>query len=158
MTRGGPARQVFERLDHSAIFLLVAGTFTPIHGILFRGWLRWGPLFLIWAGAVAGVILKSIFFDDVAQWVGLSTYLALGWFGIFGYVLLARRHGLAFVSPVLWGGVAYTIGGIMELLGWPVLIPGTIHSHDVFHIAVIIGALLHWRFIWTISRGDVQVS
>lgn len=57
-----------------------------------------------------------------------------------------------------WGGVAYTIGGILELFDWPILIPGTIHAHGVFHIAVLIGALLHLRFIWTISRGDVQLS
>lgn len=157
MPRGGPARRVFEQLDHSAIFFLVAGTFTPIHGILFRGWLRWAPLILVWAGAFAGVFFRIVVFEDFSSWVALSVYLTLGWLGLFGYVLIARQHGLAFVNPILWGGIAYTVGGILECLGWPILLPGTIHSHDVFHVVVLLGALLHWRFIWTISRPDVQV-
>lgn len=152
MARGELARQIFERLDHCAIFLLVAGTFTPIHGILFRGWLRWGPLLLIWFGAIAGVILKMIYFKELADWLGLSLYLGLGWLGIFGAVLLARQYGLAYIKPILLGGVAYTLGGLMDLRGWPIFIPGWIHPHDVFHIAVLLGALFHWRFIWDISN------
>jgi channel protein (hemolysin III family) len=81
MVRGGGAHRVLERLDHGAIFVLIAGTFTPTLGILFRGWLRWGQLVLIWAAAITGITLKTIFFDDLVEWLGLSFYLTLGWFG-----------------------------------------------------------------------------
>src|SRR5262245_27015252 len=60
MIRGGAAYQVMERLDHAAIFVLIAGTFTPAHGILFRGILRWLPLVLIWGCAITGITLKTI--------------------------------------------------------------------------------------------------
>lgn len=158
MVRGGTPRQVFERLDHSAIFVLVAGTFTPIHGILLRGWLRWGPLVVVWAGAIAGVCLKTVFLAACPDWLGLTLYLVLGWSGSFAAVLLALRHGLAFIKPILLGGLAYSVGGVIDLGGWPVLIPGWIHSHEVFHIAVLFGALFHWRFIWTIALGDISRS
>ena len=120
-----------------------------------RGWLRWGPLLVVWAGAIAGISLKTIFLDACPDWLGLSLYLALDWSGLFGAILLARKYGLASIKPVLFGGLAYSIGGVMELRGWPVVIPGWIHPHEVFHIAVLFGALFHWRFIWTIARGDI---
>jgi hemolysin III len=156
MERGYVAHQVFERLDHSAIFLLVAGTFTPIHGILFRGWLRWGTLIVIWTAAIAGITLKAIFFESLPEWLGLSSFLALGWVGIFGALMLARQFGMAFIAPIVLGGLAYSLGAIMDYGGWPILIPGWVHSHDVFHVCVLFGAILHWRFIWRIARGNLQ--
>lgn len=158
MVRGGTAHGVLERLDHGAIFLLIAGTFTPTLGILFRGWLRWGQLILVWAAATTGVTLKTIFFDDVAEWLGLSFYLTLGWFGIFATVLLARRYGFAFIKWLLWGGIAYSIGGIVDFARWPTVVPRVVESHDVFQIAVIVGAVFHWRFVWQFSTGRVQSS
>jgi channel protein (hemolysin III family) len=153
MVRGGTARQIMERLDHGAIFILIAGTFTPTHGLLFRGWLRWGPLLLIWAAALTGITLKTIFFDDLAEWLGLSFYLTLGWFGAVSAVLLARRYGFGFLRPLLFGGLAYTIGGVMEFFGWLVVIPRVVHAHELFHLAVLLGAFFHWRFVWQIANG-----
>ncbi len=103
MVRGGAAHRVMERLDHGAIFVLIAGTFTPTLGILFRGWLRWGQLSLIWVAAIVGITLKTIFFDDLAEWLGLSFYLTLGWFGSISALLLLRRYGFDFIKPLLWG-------------------------------------------------------
>jgi channel protein (hemolysin III family) len=156
MVRGGRAHGVLERLDHGAIFLLIAGTFTPTLGMLFRGWLRWGQLMLIWAAAITGITLKTIFFDDVAEWLGLSFYLTLGWFGAFATVLLARRFGFAFIRPLLWGGIAYSVGGAVDFAGWPTVVPRVVESHDLFHIAVLIGAVFHWRFIWQFAGGPVR--
>lgn len=158
MVRGETAHKVMERLDHGAIFVLVAGTFTPIHGLLFHGWLRWGPLIVIWAGALAGITLKTVYFDDFSASLSLVFYLTLGWVGIFGAGLLARRYGFAFIRPLVLGGLAYTFGGIMELRGWLIVIPGWLHAHEVFHIAVLFGALFHWRFIWQIARGENRVA
>jgi channel protein (hemolysin III family) len=156
MVRGGSAGQVMGRLDHGAIFVLIAGTFTPTHGILFRGWLRWGPLFFIWAAGITGITLKTVFFDDVAEWLGLSFYLTLGWLGIFSATLLARRYGVAFIRPLIWGAIAYTVGGIIDHLRWPTVIPRVVEAHEVFHVAVLVGAVFHWRFIWQFASGEVQ--
>lgn len=153
ITRGGAARMVMERLDHGAIFVLIAGTFTPALGILFRGWLRWGQLTLIWTAAVAGVTLKTIFFDATPEWIGLSFYLTLGWLGGFPAVLLAQRFGFAFIRPLLWGGLAYSVGGIVDYARWPTVVPGVVGAHEVFHVAVIVGAVFHWLFIWQFADG-----
>jgi channel protein (hemolysin III family) len=150
----GAPRAVLARLDHGAIFLLIAGTCTPAHGILFRGWGRWGMLLLIWSAAAAGIALKTVFFADVAEWVGLVAYLALGWLGVVSGVALWRRNGFAFIRPLLGGGLAYTSGGVLEFLRWPVLIPGVLGAHELFHVAVLLGAGLHWKFVWQFAGGE----
>jgi channel protein (hemolysin III family) len=146
-----PARATLARLDHSAIFILIAGTFTPAHGILFRGWRRWAPLVLIWGAAIGGIVLKSVYFADLAGGPGILIYLFLGWLGAISGTWLALRYGFRFVTPILWGGIAYSIGALVEYMRWPVMIPGVIHSHDIFHLAVLVGACFHWSFIWRIA-------
>ncbi|HEY8219024.1 MAG TPA: hemolysin III family protein, partial [Methylobacter sp.] len=79
----GFAHTVFQRLDHAAIFLVIAGTFTPINCILFDGLLRWGFLVTVWVLAISGLIVKTIFFTTIPEWLGLSFYLGLGWMGLF---------------------------------------------------------------------------
>lgn len=153
MVRPGTARIVMERLDHGAIFVLIAGTFTPAHGILFRGWQRWAPLLVIWTAAVTGITLKVIFFDDLPEWLGLGLYITLGWLGTFAGVLLARRYGFAFIAPLMAGGVAYTLGGLLEHWHWPIIVPYVIHPHEVFHVAVLVGIFCHWFFIWQFAAG-----
>jgi channel protein (hemolysin III family) len=147
-----PARLLLARLDHSAIFVLIAGTFTPAHGILFRGWGRWVPLFLIWAAALGGIAVKSLYFEDLAGGPGISIYLFLGWVGAISGTWLGQRYGFNFVKPLLWGGIAYSVGALVEYVRWPIVIPGVIHAHDVFHLAVLAGALFHWSFVWRIAR------
>ena len=150
---GGKARAVLERLDHGAIFVLIAGTFTPAHGLLFRGAGRWGMLLLIWGAAAAGITLKTVFFTSVSEWLGLVFYLALGWLGALSAVALWRSYGATLVKPLLWGGVAYTAGALLDCLGWPVLWPGVFGTHEAFHVAVLLGAALHWTFIWQFASG-----
>ncbi len=154
---GTGGRSVMERLDHSAIFVLIAGTFTPAHGILFRGWWRWGPLLLIWAAAVAGITLKAVFFAHLPEGLGLSFYLALGWVGIFSAAVLWRCYGFRFVAPLLAGAVAYTAGAVLEYFNgrWLNWIPGVVDAHGLFHLAVLAGAGLHWWFVWRFANGRV---
>src|SRR5262249_33751051 len=147
LSPGGAGRVVLRRLDHGAIFVLIAGTFTPLHVILFRGWWRFGPLLLIWAAAITGVTLKSIFFDEMAEGVGLLCYRGRGWRGGASGFGLCPAHGLPFIRPLLWGGLAYSAGGVLEFLGWPVLIPGVLGPHELFHVGVLAGAGLHWKFV-----------
>ena len=157
MVRGGTAHWVLARLDHGAIFVLIAGTFTPVHGLLFQGRLRWWPLILIWAAAITGIIVKTIFFDDLSELLGLAFYLTLGGFGAVTAMLLAGRYGFAFITPLLLGGVAYSVGAGLEFFRWPVVIPGVIHPHEVFHVAVLAGAFLHWLFVWQFATGEPSV-
>lgn len=137
-----------QRLDHAAIFVLIAGTFTPIHAIRFRGVRRWGMLALVWMLAAAGVTLKSIYFDRVPQMLGLGMYIGMGWIGLASMILLARRFGARMAAPLALGGLVYTAGAVVDGVGAPVLIPGVFGSHELFHVAVLAGLSLHWWFVW----------
>lgn len=153
LTPGGEARAVLKRLDHAAIFVLIAGTFTPVHGILFRGPARWLPLLFIWSAAAGGITLKTVFFGQFPEWLGLSLYLGLGWVGVVSGVALWRRFGPAFVQPLVWGAVAYTVGAVLEFVRWPVLLPGVLGPHEVFHGAVLAGLGFHWKFVYRLAPG-----
>jgi channel protein (hemolysin III family) len=148
------ARSVLLRLDHAAIFLLIAGSFTPVHAILLRE--RWQRHLLawIWAAAIAGLTLKTVHFDAMPPWLGLLMYLGLGWLGLVSTVALARRFGLRFVLPLVWGALAYTSGAVAEFVGWPVLVAGVVGPHEIFHLAVLAGISFHWAFILGIAAGE----
>ena len=148
------ARGVLMRLDHAAIFVLIAGSFTPVHVILLRE--RWQQYLLagIWVAAISGLTLKTVYFDATPLWLGLAMYLGLGWLGVISTVALARRFGVRFVLPLVWGALAYTLGAVAEFLGWPVLVAGVIGPHEVFHLAVLAGISFHWAFIRGIASGN----
>jgi channel protein (hemolysin III family) len=150
---GSSGRAVLLRLDHAAIFVLIAGTFTPVHGILYRGIGRWGTLLFIWTAAITGITLKTIFFNSVGELLSLTLFLALGWVGAFSGGVLWYRYGFRFVRPLIWGAIAYTIGGVQEYLAWPTLLDGVIGPHELFHVMVLIGAVLHWCFVYQIANG-----
>jgi channel protein (hemolysin III family) len=143
----GINRAVLQRLDHAGIFALIAGTFTPVHSIIFKGFWRWGFLIAIWSLAIAGITLKSIFFNELAEWVGLVAYLGLGWLGILSAYMTHRLHGFSIIKPLVYGALAYTAGASMEFLRLPVLITDVIGPHELFHIAVLAGIAWHWLFI-----------
>ena len=156
VTRGGLAERVLLRLDHAAIFVLIAGTFTPAHGLVLRGWRRWGPLAVIWGAAVCGIVLRTGLFEKLPAWWGLSLYLAMGWFGVVSGVMVARRTSWPTVMPLLLGGIFYSAGALMEVgrLWW--VVPGVVGPHELFHVMVVAGALSQWWFVWRIA-GDASL-
>jgi channel protein (hemolysin III family) len=154
---GSSARAVLRRLDHAAIFTLIAGTFTPIHAIVFDGIWRWGMLLFIWGAAVTGITLKTVFFHSVPPWLSVALYVGLGWVGLVSAIRLLRSFGYRFVAPLVYGGLAYTAGaatlGILSLLGGPMLVPGVVGRHEIFHLAVLAGVAFHWQFVYRIADG-----
>lgn len=153
---GHPSRGFLQRLDHAAIWLQIAGTFTPIHVLFFRGARRWGPLGVVWASALLGILLKLLFFGVVPEGPGLALYLGLGWFGIISVGLLVRERGLALAAPVFFGGLWYSAGALLELNRWPTLVEGVFGPHELFHLAVIAGAAHHWSFIHRWAGTDLH--
>ena len=150
----GPGRDIMRRLDHDAIFALIAGTFTPVHTILFRGARRWAPLVLVWSFGIAGIAVKTVFFDSFPEWLSLALYLAMGWFGLASGWLIWRQYGAAALRLPLAGGIAYTVGAVFEFAKYPVVIRGVVGGHELFHIAVLVGVALFWRYIFSFAGGD----
>lgn len=150
----GTGRNVMAHLDVAGVFALIAGTVTPVHTILFRGFNRWGPLLLVWSAAATGITLRTIFSDRLSPGVGTAAFLILGWGGVISCIVLWRRYGFSFIKPLLWGGVAYTLGVVPLELNWPVLIRGVVGPHELWHVAVLIGLGLHWRFVFQFASGS----
>jgi len=149
--RDSLARSVLVRLDHAAIFFLIGATYTPVHIIQFRGWMRWGVLVSIWTAATAGMILKLAFIEAVPEWLSLSFYLALGWAGLFTALALHRVVGLKPLTPIILGALAYSIGALIDASAMPDLVPGLIRPHEVFHVFVLAGVAAHWVYIRRIT-------
>ena len=152
---GSKANQILLRLDHAAIFFLIAATFTPVHVFLFSGFKRWGFLAFIWLAAIAGIVIKTLFFAQTPKWLGVSMYLALGWTGLISGASIWRRYGYRFMAPLFYGGIAYSLGVVFEVataaMGGYQPIPRIAGGHEVFHFAVLLGMAIHWRFIASIA-------
>jgi channel protein (hemolysin III family) len=152
------SKAIFQRLDHAAIFCLIAASFTPIHTILFKGWRRWVPLGVVWGMAAVGVILKLFFFEDVSEAVGLGLYLGMGWSGAISGVLLWWLFPYTYMTPLFWGGVSYTVGALIEFSRSPHIWPGFFGPHEIFHVMVLVGITFHWHFIHRIAAGQEHPS
>ena len=146
------SRAVLQRIDHAAIFILIAGTFTPIHAIFFKGFWRWAPLTAIWTAAIFGIIFKTIFFSHIPEMLSVSVYLGMGWSGVISGMLLWRQVGFEFVRPLLNGALWYSGGSLLDFFKEPILIRGIIGPHELFHVAVLFGIMYHWKFIREVIR------
>ncbi len=144
----GAARDVLGRHDKAAIFILIAGTHTPVQGLFFRGVARWGVLLAMWLIAATGITLFSIFYEELPRGLGTGVYLLLGWIASLSGLIVWRRIGTAQIALLLLGGVAYSLGAILLGLDWPTLVPGIFGAHELWHLAVLTGMGLHWRFLF----------
>jgi hemolysin III len=137
---------VFARLDSVGIFALIAGSYTPLAWCLLRGrWRRW-TLLLVWSVAgIATILLASGgYFSPV---LATCLYLGMGWGVVVCYFEIARAVSHRALLPVVAGGLSYSVGAVLNVLHWPVIVPGTFGSHEVFHFFVLMGSLAHYRFI-----------
>lgn len=141
------AARVLYRLDMASIFVLIAGTFTAVHGMYFRGAARWVGLILMWLASIVGLTLTVVFVEHIPWGVSTMMYLLLGWITSVSVIVAWREHGWRYVRLLMYGGVAYSIGAILLELQWPTVVEGVIEPHEVWHIAVIVGLSLHWRFV-----------
>ncbi len=144
---GGGARAVLRRIDHAAIWILIASSFTAIHIILFDGIERWGVLSIVWILAITGLTLKTIFFHEISEGSGLFFYMILGWLGVITGYQLIHRAGMVAGKLLIFGGISYSLGAVCEFARFPVLVPRVIGPHELFHLAVMGGAALHWRLV-----------
>jgi channel protein (hemolysin III family) len=156
MAVGSTTRAVMLRLDVAAIFVMIASTFTVIHGILFTGWRRWSVIALIWTIGIVGVTLRTIFFHSIPSYVGDGIFLLMGWIGLFSSWLLWSRYRWRAVGPILGGGLFYSIGALLNTFEWPVLITKVWGPHESFHLFVLAGLGVHWAFVWRIADGSFQ--
>lgn len=147
LEEGGLARAVLRRLDHGGIFVLIAGSITAVHLVLFTGRWRWVMIAVAWILCTQGVVFKTVFFSEVPEWAGLGLYLLMGWLGLITTLRLWWLRGGRFVRLLLAGGVVYTVGAVVDFVGMPVLLPRWIGPHELFHVLVLVALGLHWGFV-----------
>jgi channel protein (hemolysin III family) len=144
---GGHLRGAFRRLDYGSIWLLIAGTFTAIHGVMHRGrWRSW-MLGAVWTLAAAGIVLQTVRFELFSGPAGWIFYAGVAGVGVLSIVKLGRQLGFRAVWPIWTAGLVYAVGAALEARRFPTLIAGSVGPHEVFHFAVLAGIALHWKFI-----------
>lgn len=140
------ARRRMRRLDHSMIFVLIAGTYTPVAVIALSGTLAEAVLIAVWAGAAAGVVFKLLWID-APKWLFAITYIALGWVSIAIFGELPGAIGWLGVAGLGLGGLLYTAGAIIYASERPNPWPKVFGYHEIFHALVLVAAALHYAVI-----------
>lgn len=138
-----------KKFDHMSIFVLIAGTYTPVCLIVLGGRTGFTLFFVIWAMALAGMCLKA-FWVYCPRWVSSVIYIAMGWMCIFAFPkLVANLSGPAF-GWLLAGGIIYTVGGVIYALKLPVFnsIHKNFNSHDIFHLFCLGGSFCHFVLMY----------
>ncbi len=140
------AIHAFNTLDHIGIYVLIAGSATPIALVILRGAWRLYLMLLVWllAGIGIGLCLTPL---HMPIWVSTLLYLVMGWVGCVTYFELASRLSHAAVRPIWIGGLLYSIGAILNVVEWPTIVPGVFGPHEVFHVFVMGGSLSHYVFM-----------
>lgn len=153
----GPLREFMVRADVSAVFLLIAGSLTPIYGILFQGAARWVPLLLIWGVTGFGIASRIVSPESSIGPTGVALFLAFGWGNAIVTVVMWRKYGWRFIKPGICAGLSYTFGAIVLMLHAPTVWHGFIGPHELWHAAVLSGMGFHWRFVSTFAGGTPEV-
>jgi hemolysin III len=139
-------RRWMRRLDHSMIFLLIAGTYTPFALLVLHGTLATAILVVVWAGAVAGTIVEMIWIE-APKWVTAIVYLSLGWVAIVAFPELWEALGPGGTLLIGAGGLLYTTGAIVYATQRPDPNPAVFGYHEIFHLFVIAAAAAHFAAI-----------
>ena len=132
--------QIFRKIDHSAIFVLIAGTYTPFCVNAFSGFWKWGLLSIIWSLALIGIIVK-VFYIGAPRWLNTSIYLVMGWLCLAAIGQMLAVLPVWVVSWLIVGGVIYTLGAIVYVTKIFNFIPGKFGFHEVWHIFVMLAAM-----------------
>jgi len=145
-------RQWMRRLDHSMIFFLIAGTYTPFALLVLDGPLADAILAVVWIGAIAGAIVEMIWIDH-PKWVAAIIYLSLGWVAVAAFPELWTEMGVAGTMLVAAGGLLYTAGAVVYATQRPNPSPAIFGYHEVFHLLVILAGAIFY-----IAIADVVLN
>jgi hemolysin III len=140
------ARRWMRRLDHSMIFLLIAGTYTPFALLVLDGTLAIVILAVVWGGALGGIVLKLVWIDAPKPLVAVL-YVMLGWVAVAAFPDLLDGLGVTSAAMVAGGGILYTAGAVVYALRRPDPVPTVFGYHEIFHALVIAAAALQYAVI-----------
>lgn len=137
-----PVKRILQRVDHANIFLLIAGSYTPITVICLPRQESLLLLCIVWGGALAGIGLRLLW-TTAPRWLFGPLYLLLGYAALV-YVVDFFTANAAMMTLIIAGGVCYSIGALAVALKWPNPVPGVFGFHEVFHALTLVAFLCHW--------------
>jgi hemolysin III len=140
--------QFLRKLDHSAIYLLIAGTYTPFCVISFTGFFHWGLLIIIWAIAMVGILVK-IYYVKAPRWMNALVYILMGWLCIFAAGQMPAALPENTIVWLIGGGLLYTVGAVIYATKIFNFFPEKFGFHEVWHVFVLLGAAAHFISIMT---------
>jgi len=144
MVKAGPkVLEILRKLDHAAIYLLIAGTYTPFCAVMFQGFWKWGMLAIIWSLALIGIVVK-ILIINAPRWLNAGIYIVMGWLCLAAVGEMFRALPPWALTWLLVGGITYTLGAMVYITKIMNFWPGKFGFHEVWHIFVILGALAHF--------------
>jgi hemolysin III len=138
--------RILRKLDHIAIYFLIAGTYTPVALITLQGPFGWTLLGAVWLIALTGVPFK-LFFIDAPVWLSTGTYLFMGYLALVALVPLAQVVSMSGLAWLVAGGIAYTIGAVIYSCRRPDPFPGRFGHHEIWHLLVLVGSGCHFAFM-----------
>ncbi len=142
-------RIALRKYDHTAIYLLIAGTYTPICLTALRGPWGWSLFGVIWALAVAGAFM-SIFWINCPRALTSTIYIAMGWMSVIAVYPLLQTVGVRGLAWLVAGGVLYTVGGVLYALKWPGRDNPRFGCHEIFHVFIVLGSIAHFLMIYRV--------
>lgn len=148
------ASRWMRRLDHSMIFLLIAGTYTPFALLALHGVLAAVILVVMWSGALAGIVLTLLWIDAPKRLVA-SIYVALGWTGLSAFPQMLAGIGVTGTAMVAGGGLLYMLGAVVYARERPDPVPAVFGYHEIFHVLVILAAAVQYAVVafWVLPSG-----
>jgi hemolysin III len=138
--------RVFHRLDHIGIYLLIAGSYTPVSLTVLRGRWRGFMLTIVWTFAALGIAMR-VCSEHIPGIVSTSMYLIMGWLAVLCYFELVRLLSHQAMLYAILGGVLYSVGAVINLADAPILVPGVFGAHELFHCFVMAASLTHFYFM-----------
>jgi hemolysin III len=138
---------LLHRIDHMMIFVLIAGTYTPVCLIPLHGLWGWTLLSIIWFVALAGILLKA-FWIQAPRWLSTGIYILMGWIVVIAFNPLLNTLSRSAFIWLLAGGIVYTLGGLIYGLKWPNFTFKNFGFHELFHLFVMGGSFCHFMFMY----------
>jgi hemolysin III len=143
---------ILRRIDHAMIFILIAGTYTPICLIPLRGIGGWSLFGVIWGIAIVGIFL-ALFWINAPRWLSTFIYLIMGWLIVVAFYALAQTIALDGIVWLVLGGLCYSVGAVIYALKRPNPVPGIFGFHEIWHILVMAGSFCHfWAMFYYVLR------
>eukprot|EP00566_Odontella_aurita_P017141 CAMPEP_0113551338 /NCGR_PEP_ID=MMETSP0015_2-20120614/14470_1 /TAXON_ID=2838 /ORGANISM="Odontella" /LENGTH=268 /DNA_ID=CAMNT_0000452221 /DNA_START=35 /DNA_END=844 /DNA_ORIENTATION=- /assembly_acc=CAM_ASM_000160 len=149
ITASPKVEERLRMLDYLAIYPLIAGTFTPMCLVFYHNsYIGWTFCSVVWALAILGMMATAHMFRKIPKWMSMTMYITMGWLGAFMTYWLIPMIGIDGMGVFILGGLFYTGGGFIYSTEKPNPIPGRFGFHEIWHIAVMLGAACHWCMMY----------